>query len=515
MLALALISGIYALQYNILLQPIPHDTTFHIYAAQQILDGHAIYRDVAIVKAPLADFATALMLIFSRMARITDISGARVLSLLVVMASASATYLAGRVLFRSRIVGIVAGLVMAGWDFYGLRAVTGPEPKAFLILFAMLSLVCIAQQRWVWAGVCAALTTLAWQPGLMVAAFALGGALVAPWLGTERRSGTEQRPFPTNRQSISPALQNAVRVVLGFAAPFVLVLIYLVANGALFAAWNATIGANLDHLNQTTARTPLSQLIVNNIALIAVDARDYCFSPSEDWLIVGGTLGFAGILAGQLLAAARTRRVPIDLERTPYLLYGLGFAAFTLIDFDFCPDLFPLLPILAIGVGWLVWTGSRELAKRVPQVPRAEAVFGTIAVLIIAAVYLLDARSYQLSGTTFFDQLAVAQTAQKYLQSGDRIQAFGDTIVPIELHMQNVHKILHLGSKSGLGVLASEPGGVAGMISALEVDPPKLITLSRETRPTWTKPFYDWLTLHYRLVEYFPRANIRFFVRKK
>src|SRR5581483_4362242 len=197
MLVLALVAAEYALHYNIFLQAIPHDTTYHIYAAQQMLDGHAIYRDVAIIKAPLSDFATALALVVGRALGISDIMSARLMSLLTFMGTASVTYWAGRVLFKSRAVGLIAGLIMAGWDFYGLRAVTGPEPKAFLILFAMLALVCIAQERWFLAGVCAALTTLAWQPGLMVAVFALGGALLVPWIGR-----TERHPFPARQQGI-------------------------------------------------------------------------------------------------------------------------------------------------------------------------------------------------------------------------------------------------------------------------------------------------------------------------
>src|SRR5262245_53663733 len=101
MLALALVTAVYCLQYDILRQPIPHDTTFHIYAAQQMLEGHAIYRDVAIIKAPLADFAAAFAIVVGHILRISDIMATRILSLFSVMAAASVTYLAGRVLFDS------------------------------------------------------------------------------------------------------------------------------------------------------------------------------------------------------------------------------------------------------------------------------------------------------------------------------------------------------------------------------------------------------------------------------
>lgn len=508
MLALTLVALVYALQYNLLFQAIPHDTTFHIYAAQQMLDGHPIYRDVAIVKAPLADFATVFAVWLARLVHISDVMGARLMSLAVAVATTSVTYLAGRVLFRSRIVGVIAGLVMAGWNFYGWRAVTGPEPKAFLILFGMLGLVFIARKHWGWAGMGAALATLSWQPGLMLAALAMAGALVAPLL--------EKRQVPLGAAARAGGI-NLLWVLGGFAVPLVLVIAYLGANNALGAAWNATIGANVTHLANTEARTPLPQMIADNYAELLADGGQYCFSPQEAWLVVGGILGFVGIMGMQVVTAVRKRRLPINLEHTPLILYTLGFAAFTLVDFDFCPDIFPLQPVLALGIGWLGWGAARLLgqwAGRWFNSTQVKIAFSALLALVIVYVYILDVRGYQVTGENFEDQMTVAVAASAYLLPTDHVLSFGDAIVPVTLHLRNSSKILHLGSKSGLGVLASEPGGVQSMIDALDRDPPKLISLSRESFPDWSKPFYEWLARRYDPGEEFPRANIRFFIRK-
>ncbi len=514
MLALALIALVYALQYNLVFQAIPHDTTFHIYAAQQMLDGHPIYKDVAIIKAPLADFATALAIWLARLVRISDVMGARLMSLAVAVATTSVTYLAGRVLFRSRIIGVLAGLVMAGWNFYGWRAVTGPEPKAFLILFGMLALVFIAQKRWAPAGAGAALATLSWQPGLLLVAIAMAAALAAPWI--------EQRNLKRSA-AVRQSGMNLLWVVGGFAVPFALVIAYLGANDALGAAWNAMIGANVSHLTTTQARTPLPQMISDNYAEILADGGQYCFSPQEDWLVIGGILGFVIMLGGQLVNAVRRRRLPLNLDRTPLLLYTLGFAAFTLVDFDFCPDIFPLQPVLALMLGWLGWNAARQIGTwvtlRFDASRRFEATHIKLAVSALLAavlvyVYLLDVIGYHVTGMNFQDQMQVAVAASAYLLPTDHVLSFGDAIVPVTLHLRNSTKILHLGSKSGLGVLASEPGGLQGMIDALDADPPKLVSLSRESFPDWSKPFYEWLERRYEPGEEFPRANVRFFIRK-
>ncbi len=510
MIALALCAAAYSLQYDILRQPIPHDTTFHIYAAQQMLAGNAIYRDVAIIKAPLADFVSAFAIFVARVIGISDIMGTRLMSLAMVMATTSATYWAGRVLFQSRAVGILAGIVMASWNFYGLRALTGPEPKVFVILFALLALAFLAQKRWGWTGVCAALSTLAWQPALMVQAIAMLLALLAPFLESKRA-----RP----QENLRAGLQNNARLLLGFLAPFAFVMLYLVANNALLAAYNATIGANVTHFNNTQARVPLFQTVDGNLAEIIEDGALYCYSLGEYWLNGIGALGFFSMLAAQIVSAARAKRLPLDLRRTPLILYAFGFAAFTLIDFDYCPDLIPLMPVVALGVGWLAVTLSRALTRgissSVPNAAQAQMILLALVAAALLYVYWFDVWGYRITGTTFGDQVQVANAAKEYLQPGDRVLSFGNAIVLIETQQPNATKILHLGSKSGLGVLASEPGGMQGMIDALDQNPPKVITLARETRLDWTKPLYRWMERRYEQVALFGRANMRLLVLKQ
>jgi hypothetical protein len=415
-------------------------------------------------------------------------------------------------LFRSRAVGLLAGIVMASWNFYGMRAVTGPEPKAFVILFAMLALTALAQKRWGWAGISAALSALAWQPALMVQAIVMLFALTVPWLETPRAVLAEHA---------RAAWKNNLRALFGFAIPFALVLLYIAVNSALVAAFNATIGANVFHFNNNQARVPLLQTVDENLAEIIYDGSLYCFSYNEQWLLGAGALGLAGIVTAQIVNRARNKQSLLNLNVTPLLLYTAGFAAFTLIDFDFCPDLIPMFPALALGVGWLAVTLTRGIVAGVARltninaVPRARLMLLAFIAFLLVALYGLDAWGYQITGVSFLDQLQVAQTAEKYLKPQDRVLSFGNTIVQIELHRPSASKILHLGSKSGLGVLASEPGGFQGLLDELDRNPPDMIVLARETRPEWTAPFYMWLDKRYKQIEYSSRANMRILLLKK
>ena len=144
------------LQFNLFEQPTPPDTTYHIYAAEQILEGHAIYRDVAIIKAPLSDFFTAFALVVGRLGNVSDTIAARILFLLVAAATVSIIYLCGKILFGSRLVGVIAALIVMGSTFFGESAVTGPEPKILVVLFSFATFLLIARRHWLAAGICAA-----------------------------------------------------------------------------------------------------------------------------------------------------------------------------------------------------------------------------------------------------------------------------------------------------------------------------------------------------------------------
>ena len=517
-LGVSALAALLFLKYDMLRQPFPPDTTFHVYAGQQMLLGHAIYRDVAIIKAPLSDFVAAFSMVLGRLFSIPDVIAPRIIFWLIAAATVGMTYLAGRYLFKERAIGLIAALMMLSYSFLDLRSVTGPEPKALVILFSLAALVLLWQRHWFWAGVCASLATLAWQPALMVAALACAVALVTrpsrlAVIGPVDVKSRQVTPplIPSNPRAgffNNPRWRQLLWVFVGGAIPLALLLIYLVANDALLAARNAIIGANYVHLYTSTARIPPLKLITDNAAQVVSDSAMFCF-PVELPLVVVGVIGFVGIVAGEFIRAARARtwRSLINLERTPFILYALGFAAFTLIDYDFCPDLIPLMPVAAIGVGWLVWqmsVAARWLFERTGNVMRArqaQIVVLVIGPIVVAGVGLSHTLSYQLNGPTLSDQAQVAVAAEQYLQPTDRVLEFGDSLILIYTHRMNASKVLHLGDKSGLGVLAFEPGQMQGLIDSLDRNPPMLIALSRENKPDWTRPFYRWLGGRYHLVK--------------
>lgn len=493
LLVLALAVGWSFLQYDIGQQPIPGDATYHIYVAQQMWEGHPVYRDVTIVKTPLADFLVMFGLPVGRALGIQDTMTARLVFLLLSLATVVVVYFAGRVLLDSRAAGVIAALIVAGNEFFAFRAVAGPEPKTLVALFSCAVLILIAQRRWGWAGCCAALAALSWQPAAITMVLVFVAAIPAP---------TDEPLDWKTRERWLPLLRG----LGGMAVPFLALLMYLGMNGALGAAYGSTIGANLSHFNNHTQTTPFNEILEWNAYWVVYNIDLYCIAAVERWQLVPAILGFAGIAATEAIEAVRQKRWQFNLKRTPLLLYTLGFGIFTLLDFNWCPDLYPFLPIFGLAIGWFVAVtakGIGALAARGMDARRGALVaiaLCVLATLTIVAVNLLDARAYKRIGISYNDQLALVRQVRGRFDPGDRILSIGNAIILVEMHLLNASKIIHFGSKAGRGVLDNEPGGMDGMIAALDQNPPRFVTLSRTPREDWNADFFDWVESRYRLI---------------
>ena len=523
-IGLSLISALLSLKYDMLQQPFPSDPTLHVYAAQQILQGHVIYRDVGIIKAPLSDFVAAFAIVGLQPFGVPDWLATRLVFWAVAAATVGMTYLTARFSFGNRTVGFMSALGMLSFSYFNLRAVTGPEPKSLLILFSLAAFTLLQKRRWGWAGLCAGLAAMAWQPGLLVVALVLAASLLTPVSHSVENlgeaSGGDTTSHPPTRMFAASAvrfLQNLqgrsfLTALLGAAATWLLLITHLATNGALLAAWQDMIGANWISFSSPAAHGPSRVLSVSLPHILDIGGR-VCFA-QEQPLVILGSVGFVGIVVFELLFGLsrgagprpRTFRRLLNLERTPLILYALGFGAFTLVDFDFCPDLIPFLAVVAIGFGWLLWQVTAVIRglwqRRVPTWPARglQAVLLTLIGVLCFGISVSHTLDYTLTGATLHDQVEMALFAEQYLKPQDRILAFGDATILIFTHRTNASKVLSLGPKSGFGVLAFEPDQMKGLIRSLDRDPPKLIALSRETSPPWAKDFYLWLTPKYRVV---------------
>jgi hypothetical protein len=167
----------------------------------------------------------------------------------------------------------------------------------------------------------------------------------------------------------------------------------------------------------------------------------------------------------------------------------LALVAFSLTDFQGYPDLYPLLPYAALGIGGTAAVAVRGVA------PRRVAVAGALAATVVLAglswhTYTGDHRLVR--------QRAEGAALNRRLASGDTLYALGDPAPLVLTGRRNPSRFIYMGSGVAAWVVGHTPGGLAGWEARIRAVDPAIVTLGG-----WNGPIRDrlqrWLRAHYRV----------------
>ena len=304
------------------------DLGIYAYAGQQVADGVPPYVGVLNRAGPLAHLLPGLGAMLARLVGMDDLLGMRLLYLALAVGCVVVVYLLGRDLFGSPWAGLASAAAFLSFSGFIAFASDGPREKTPMLLFLLLALLAAARRRWLAAGFLLGLATLVLQIIISVGAPAL---LVAALLGERGRA----------------RFTACLRIAAGGLAALGAAVLYFVA---------------VDHLHDFVE------------AYVLINATYTRAGPWQagDWAhVVRGYGASTAILVGGLVAlpvlamGAHRRRDP-----TAPLLAGLGVGAVTGIawmarDFDSWPDVYPVLPLAALGAGGTVAALARRLDHRV------------------------------------------------------------------------------------------------------------------------------------------------------
>jgi hypothetical protein len=318
------------------------DLGVFVYGGEHVARGVPPYVDIFNTVGPLADAVPGLAIWAGGLIGVDPILSARLLFLVLSVASCALVGVLARDVFSSRLAGFTAAAVFLTFQDFIELATDGPREKTTMVLFLVVTLVMVQRRRWFWAGVGTALATLVWQPALAVAVAAM---VVAVLTG---RSGR---------------VRALTRFVLGGLVPSVATLVVLGATGALPQAWAGFVTVNVRYTHQPSAWTAPSFTL------------GFLWHGYHASLVVFAV----GLLALLALGAAavRRRRGAGEVALAAAALVGL---AWTLLAINGPPDLFELLPLAALGIAGAVVTVVRRL-------PAAAAV-SVVAVTCAASVGL-------------------------------------------------------------------------------------------------------------------------------
>lgn len=339
------------------------DLAVYSYAGQQVADGVPPYVGILNRAGPLAHAGPAIAVWVARLVGADELFAMRLLFLGFAVATVCAVYLLGRSLFGSRPAALVTAAAFLTFQGFIEYASNGPREKTPMTLFLVIALLAVVKRRWFTAGVFASLATLC----LQIAFFVGGTAVLLGALVLARGA----------------RLRAPARVVLGGAVPALVYVAYAAATGSLDEAVDAFVAINAEY---TTPDPPLPRLEEAWEGL--VDAYG-----TSLWVGIVGLLGLALVAATLVLPAAR-RRLPFLPALLVLTAAGAASLAWNTHEYDAWPDLFPVLPLAAVGIGALF----RVLAGLLPRRPQVVLAASLAVLATTAAVnYSVTTRDHRLT----------------------------------------------------------------------------------------------------------------------
>ncbi len=405
------------------------DESIYVYGGQWWARGVPFYVSTFDPKTPLSALLAALGAGISSGDGIVAI---RIVFGVLACATVVAQYWLGRRLWDSAVAGLVGAVVLASFRGFAGDAFGGPDAKTPGILLAVVAMALLARRRWFWGALAGSLAFLDWQPLGVYAVLAVVAAAVA-----------------ARGRGLLAALAGAL-------APIAVTVAYYAAEGALPQLVEATVRFPLEGVH----RRPMTLADrVRNIEHVVTTG--YTHTGVLFWL---GTALFVALCLLRLALGPRDAVVWVALPTF------LALAAFSLSDFQGYPDLYPLLPYAALGLGGT----AAEVARRLGPLRRpAGALAGAMAVALALLCWHWyggdPARNHEL------DRQRAHGAQLAGLLGPGKLYSLGDPRPLVLTGRRNPGRFIYLGSGIGRWAAAHTPGGLAGWAARIRAADPAVI----------------------------------------
>jgi len=441
------------------------DLGIYSYAGQQVADGVPPYLGVLNRAGPLAHVLPGVGVLVARVGGLDDVVTMRVLFMLLATAAVCVAYLLGRDLFRSRAAGLVTAGALLSFHGFIEYASNGPREKTPMTLFILGALWAVVHRRWVTAGVLTSLATLCLQTAVFgTLAAVVAGALLLAHGGR---------------------LRALVRIALGGALPVVVLAVWFASAGALRAAYDGFYWINRNY----TVPDPFT----DDLDRVWQDLRE-AYGVTV-WLLLLGCLAL--VLVSLAAVSRRARTAEPSLVALPAFAVGLlASLAWIRKEYDAWPDLFPVLPFAALGLGAAYALAVRPLA---PRVRTTVGVALAVAGVVLAFTYSVTTRDDTLDEQREATDAVLAELPE------------GATITSIEAPQALVlsgrtNPTRHQMFRSGLQDYVDDtwPGGRAGFERDLVDDGADVVAVGQTVSQRWrsairpdyvyvgSAPQWDW-----------------------
>lgn len=286
--------------------PLQRDPGIYVYSAQRVSEGIPPYKSIFDHKSPGAPLLLGGALKVYRMFSsniLGEILFLRILTIILISLIPVILFLIAKEFLGEKPAFISALVFITFWGF-SYFAAGGPRPKSFMLLFEVLFLYLMIKRNYFWAGFFASAAAIVWQPLIL---FCLAGLY------------------------LSIKEKRAMAFIWGGSILPILTVIYFLYHGALSYLWEGAVVFNLKYLMANSLMTNLYNIkvsLLNN------------YRNSVPFILLG-VFFFPFFL--------------LDKKTHKILLYTFPLPIlWSLADFQGAPDLYPLLPYAALGMGYLI-----------------------------------------------------------------------------------------------------------------------------------------------------------------
>ncbi len=426
------------------------DLGVFVYGGEHVARGIPPYVGIFNTVGPLADAVPGLAIWAGNVVGADPVLAARMVFMVLSVGCCVLTYVLARDVFHSRPAGMVAAAVFLTFEEFIQLASGGPREKTTMLLFLLAALVLVGRRRWLAAGICTALATLAWQPSLAVAVAAAIATAVTGEAGADRA-------------------RSLGRFLIGGMIPSVIALAAFTSAGALATAFAGFVSVNVLYTHQPSFFSAPSDTL-------AILWRGYHVS------LVVFAFGIAALIGLGAIRVGRSRRdrgatalppaglVPLTVAG----LVGLGWSLFAI---NGSPDLFELLPFAAIGVAGVT-------LALVHRLPRAVAL-PLMASVVVAALTFAGVESTTSRSNELVQQRADVAAVLGAAPPGSRVLSINASEVLAIAQRDNPTGYQIFDAATDRYLRHTSTGGVTGYARYISRTRPTLIAVDRDDASRW------------------------------
>lgn len=438
------------------------DEGIYVYGGEQLArHGTAPYVSIFDPKGPGATLLCALLAAIGRVVGADQLSAIRVGFLIMSLLTVGAVYLLVLTLWGSRLGAFAAGVAFASFFPFAVDALAGPDAKTPGVLFLVLAMWFAARRRWAASAVMGSLAFLVWQPFFIYPLMTLVAALCLGDADAPARRGPHWRAFG--------------RSLLATVIPVAVVAIYFAAAGAMSQFLESAVRFPLTGIQRGSYSFRSHVHLVKHVA--------EKFAGPLFWI---GLVLLVFLVVATLAGGDRSRRGrlanPVVYAVATTAVLGVLYALF---DFQWYPDLLPLLAYPAIGIGGTVALVHRWVAS--PRSAGSAGPAGSVAslgaaaivsVVVVAAVALTSyqfvqfGRSNEIGGLVDERRMACVENA---VVGDGQLYSLGNPAALVLTGRTNPDRFIYLDSGVGRWKIKHTPGGLVGWYHEIRRAEPRMI----------------------------------------